>query len=88
MASSVSSEQAFSSAGITLSKHHNCLKGDIVEALQFLKFLDQKDLIFQEAGPSAATETRGDGEEEEEEEEEGVVAWDELLADEDSDSDL
>jgi hypothetical protein len=37
MASSVSSEQAFSSAGITISKHRNCLKGDIVEALQCLE---------------------------------------------------
>lgn len=33
MASLVSSECAFSLAGITISKHHSCLKGDIVEAL-------------------------------------------------------
>ncbi|PCH39190.1 hypothetical protein WOLCODRAFT_59296, partial [Wolfiporia cocos MD-104 SS10] len=37
MASSVSSERAFSSAGITISKWQNCLCADIVEALQFLK---------------------------------------------------
>ncbi|KDQ58811.1 hypothetical protein JAAARDRAFT_106105, partial [Jaapia argillacea MUCL 33604] len=37
MATSVSSEQAFSSAGITITKCCNCLKGDIVEALQALK---------------------------------------------------
>ncbi|KIJ48977.1 hypothetical protein M422DRAFT_103461, partial [Sphaerobolus stellatus SS14] len=36
-ASSVSSERAFSAAGITISKRCNCLKGDIVEALQVLK---------------------------------------------------
>ncbi|KIJ90054.1 hypothetical protein K443DRAFT_47139, partial [Laccaria amethystina LaAM-08-1] len=37
MASSVSSEQAFSVAGTTISKCHNRLKGDIVKALQCLK---------------------------------------------------
>jgi hypothetical protein len=46
MASSVSSERAFSSAGITISKRRNRLKGDIVEALQFLKCLLHRDLIF------------------------------------------
>ena len=48
MASSVSSERAFSSAGLTLSKHRNRLKGDIVEALQCLKCMYHNDLIFQE----------------------------------------
>jgi hypothetical protein len=33
MSSSVSSERAFSSAGITISKRRNRLKPDIVEAL-------------------------------------------------------
>jgi hypothetical protein len=37
MASSVSSERAFSSAGLTITKRRNRLKGDIVEALQVLK---------------------------------------------------
>ncbi|KIJ32661.1 hypothetical protein M422DRAFT_101438, partial [Sphaerobolus stellatus SS14] len=37
MASSVSSERAFSAAGITISKRRNRLNGDIVEALQTLK---------------------------------------------------
>jgi hAT family C-terminal dimerisation region len=46
MASSVSSEHAFSSAGITLSKWRNQLKGDIVEALQCLKCMFHNDLIF------------------------------------------
>ena len=46
MASSVSSERAFSSAGITISKHRNRLKGDIVEALQCLKCMIHKNLIF------------------------------------------
>ena len=48
MASSVSSERAFSSAGITISKRHNRLKGIIVEALQCLKCLYHNDLIFRE----------------------------------------
>ena len=47
MASSVLSEHAFSSAGITLSKQWNQLKGDIVEALQCLKCVYHNDLIFQ-----------------------------------------
>lgn len=46
MASSVSSEHAFSSAGITISKWRNRLKGDIVEALQCLKCMYHNDLIF------------------------------------------
>ena len=44
MASSVASERAFSSAGITITKRHNCLDGDIVEALQCLKSLNSQDL--------------------------------------------
>lgn len=48
MASSVSSERAFSSAGITISKRRNRLKGDIVEALQCLKCIYRSDLIFRE----------------------------------------
>jgi hypothetical protein len=47
MASSVSSEWAFLSAGITISKHWNCLKLDMVKALQCLKFMIKWDLFFQ-----------------------------------------
>ena len=46
MALSVSSERAFSSPGITVSKRRNRLKGDIVEALQCLKCMYHEDLIF------------------------------------------
>jgi hypothetical protein len=46
MSSSVSSEQVFSSAGITISKRRNRLKGDIVEALQCLKCMIYRNLIF------------------------------------------
>ena len=48
MASSVSSERAFSSAGITISKRRNRLKGDIVEALQCLKCMIRKNMIFRQ----------------------------------------
>ena len=46
MATSVSCERAFSSAGITISKQRNRLKGDIVEALQCLKCFIKHDLLF------------------------------------------
>ena len=48
MASSVSSESAFSAAGITISKRQNRLEGDIVEALQCLKSFIHQDIIFRE----------------------------------------
>ncbi|KAF5318361.1 hypothetical protein D9611_014218 [Ephemerocybe angulata] len=48
MASSVSSERAFSQAGITISKRRNRLKADIVEALQILKSVLNTGLIFRE----------------------------------------
>jgi hypothetical protein len=56
MGSSVSSERAFSSAGITITKRRNRLKGDIVEALQFIKCLLRKDLIYREPLPTSALE--------------------------------
>ena len=48
MASSVSSEWAFSAAGITIGKRRNRLKGDVVEALQCLKCLIHHDLLFRD----------------------------------------
>ena len=56
MATSVSSERAFSQGGITISKRRNRLKGDIVEALQCLKCAIQRDLLFREPDPSLAQE--------------------------------
>jgi hypothetical protein len=55
MASSVSSERAFSSAGITITKRRNRLKPDIIEALQFLKCIYRRELLFREE-PSTALE--------------------------------
>ncbi|KAG6875702.1 hypothetical protein C0992_002806 [Termitomyces sp. T32_za158] len=56
LASSVSSERAFSAAGITISKCRNRLHGDIVEALQFLKCAIHSDLLFREPPPSSLVE--------------------------------
>ena len=59
MGSSVSSEQAFSAAGITITKQRNWLKADIVEALQFLKCPFCRNLIFHEL-PSSLSEVDND----------------------------
>jgi hypothetical protein len=48
MVSSVSSEHTFSAAGITTRKHRNWLKGDIVEALECIKCLLHRNIIFRE----------------------------------------
>ena len=92
MASSVSSEQAFSSASITISKHHNRLKGIIVEALQCLKCLYHNDLIFHEV--ITAIEEKLDMEKEElldlvmdvvVVEKDKEFLWDSILDDDDDD---
>jgi hAT family C-terminal dimerisation region len=88
MASSVSSERAFSSAGITISKRRNRLKGDIVEALQFIKSLLQKELIYREPQPSSILEQElgvleDDGDPEWVDD---PVGWNELFIDVESDN--
>jgi hypothetical protein len=60
MASSVSSERAFSSAGITISKQCNRLDGDIIEALQFLKSIIHQDLMVRDFPTVAEEETELD----------------------------
>jgi hypothetical protein len=64
MSSSVSSERMFSQGGITISKHRNCLKGDIVEALQCIKCAIRHDLLFREPAPSSIMETEEASDEE------------------------
>jgi hypothetical protein len=100
MSSSVSSERAFSQGGITISKRRNCLKGDIVEALQCIKCMVRHDLLFREPGPSTIVETLHQGLDSEDEAGAGSgglgvgegsdieeVSWDGLLIeDEDEDS--
>ena len=61
MGSSVLSERAFSSAGITISKCCNWLQADVVEALQFLKCLIQKELIYCKPQPSSILKQELDG---------------------------
>jgi hypothetical protein len=93
MASSVSSERAFSQGGITISKHRNRLKGDIVEALQCVKCSLRHDLLFRDPAPSSLLEATldedGSGEEGEEEPEgdKDSKGWDDLLIDSDEDDD-
>ncbi|ESK81374.1 hat family dimerization domain-containing protein [Moniliophthora roreri MCA 2997] len=56
MASSVSSERAFSAGGLTITDQRNRLHGDVVEALQILKSLfkkDNGDAIFKQTHSSA-----------------------------------
>jgi hypothetical protein len=60
MASSVSSERAFSSAGITICKRRNRLDGDIVEALQVLKSLIHQDLMVRDVRSIADEEAELD----------------------------
>ena len=89
MASSVSSECAFSQGGITISKQCSHLKGDIVKVLQCIKCALHHDLLFCEPGPSSLIEGEyneyeleaeaGDISEDEVEEE----GWEALFLDED-----
>ena len=65
MASSVSSERAFSSAGITICKRRNRLDGDIIEALQCLKMLIHQDLMSRGMTTVAEEEAHLDQEDEE-----------------------
>ena len=56
MATSVSSERAFSQSGLTITDRRTRLKGDIIEALQFLKCLIRQDLIYAPPAPSSTIE--------------------------------
>jgi hAT family C-terminal dimerisation region len=89
MSFSVFSERTFSQGRITISKRHNSLKGDIVEALQCIKCAIQHDLLFQQYMPS--TEEAGEGSDEKEELDEltdvDEFAWEEILITDDEDSD-
>ncbi|KAG6914152.1 hypothetical protein DXG01_002077 [Tephrocybe rancida] len=90
MASSVSSERAFSSAGITISKRRNRLKGDIVEALQCLKCMYHNHLIFREVATCADEEINLDDIDEEKDivvNDELSFSWDHIIVDDIEDSD-
>jgi hAT family C-terminal dimerisation region len=98
MSSSVSSERAFSQGGITISKRRNCLKGDIVEALQCIKCTIRHDLLFQEPAPSSILEAEetsdcerenasagGDLAGSDDESDSEGISWDGLLVEDDED---
>jgi hAT family C-terminal dimerisation region len=92
MASSVSSERAFSQGGITITKRRNRLKGDIVEALQCAKCAIRHDLLFREPAPSSVVEGQfdhinglGDDEDGEDDKDKG---WDDHLLIEDEKDEL
>jgi hypothetical protein len=88
MVSSVSSECAFSLAGITINKHCNRLKGDIVEALQCLKGMYHNDLIFQKVDMLAEEEHLLEEDTEEVQvDDEDVFSWDQIIVDDVVDSD-
>jgi hAT family C-terminal dimerisation region len=93
MSSSVSSERAFSHGGITISKHRSRLKGDIVEALQCLKCAMREDLLFRVSSPTSTTEgsdEESDGDdkprEETDREHAALHAWDELIINDEDES--
>ena len=92
MGSSVSSERAFSAAGITISKRRNCLKADIVEALKFMKCLYVKDLIFREPAPTSMLEDELQVEDDDRspdwQDEKEMQAWDSFVIDIDDDDDM
>ena len=91
MASSVSSERAFSSAGITISKRHNRLKGDLVEVLQCMKCIYHNGLLFREVQVSSEIEKELDGDEvidvdmdaDEVLQEADGFSWDNIIVDDD-----
>jgi len=94
MGSSVSSERAFSAAGITISKRRNRLKGDIVEALKCLKCLLHQDLLFRQVTFTAEIERELDEIEDRLDGEKTYIevvdnaeafSWDQLVEDADDD---
>ena len=95
MASSVSSERAFSSAGITISKRRNRLKGDLVEALQCMKCIYHNGLLFREVKVSSDIEKELDSVEvidmdmdsDEVLLEADGFSWDSIIVDDDDDDD-
>ncbi|KAK0232463.1 hypothetical protein EDD85DRAFT_956310 [Armillaria nabsnona] len=61
MASLISSERVLSAGGITVNKLRNRLRGDVVDALQLLKYaLRNDDQYFREQNPMITEETLED----------------------------
>ena len=94
----MSSEHAFLQGGITISKHHNCLKDDIVEGIQCIKCAIHHKLLFQEPAPSSILEAEETSDSEQENVNTGEdlagsddesdierFSWDELLIEDEDD---
>jgi hypothetical protein len=85
MASSVSSERAFCSAGITICKRRNHLGSDIVEALQCLKSFIHQDLMVRDYVTVAEEEVEMDYIDEEPANQDKTmseaVEWQDMLSD-------
>ncbi|KAG6807282.1 hypothetical protein H0H92_008100 [Tricholoma furcatifolium] len=88
MATSVSSERAFSHGGLTITKHRNRLKGDIVEALQSLKCAVRHDLLFKEPGPSTLDTCDDEHDTQHAKEKQDEPGWDKLLSDDGEENDF
>ncbi|KAJ7794063.1 hypothetical protein B0H14DRAFT_3497387 [Mycena olivaceomarginata] len=83
------SNSAHRYAGITISKRHNRLNPDIVEALQVLKCMIKRDLIFRESAlvdDDGTDDLQAKESSNEEQSESGLAqdegGWDGILADE------
>ncbi|PSR71906.1 hypothetical protein PHLCEN_2v12250, partial [Hermanssonia centrifuga] len=88
MATFVLSERAFLQGSIIISKRRNCLKNNIIEALQCLKCAIRHDLLLQASSPSSVTEETISKEELTEastmsDEEESGSVWNLILKDDD-----
>jgi hypothetical protein len=81
MSSSVSSERAFSSAGITTSKRRNRLKADVVEALQVLKCMIRRDLMFRKSAlvDDTGCDDEEDADDDGKEGDDKETGWDDFL---------
>ncbi|KAJ6617621.1 hypothetical protein B0H10DRAFT_2032261 [Mycena sp. CBHHK59/15] len=88
MSSSVSSERSFSSTGITISKRHNWIKADIVEALQVLKCMIHHDLLFRKSALNTGCNDEEDADDGEKEGDDKEKGWDDLLEEDPNNYDL
>lgn len=86
MASSVSSERAFSSSALTITKHRNHLRGDVVEAIQVSKSIIKNDSLMWERGPTLEDEASEDSDSDSDSEGE-ENSWEIETADSDAEED-
>ena len=86
MVSSISSKHAFLQGGITVRKCYNCLKGDIVKALQCVKCSFHNNLLFHKLSSLSTIEDEGIYKIEGQKQADGnneAEAWDTLILEDD-----